>query len=227
MCDALEWAGAALVHVHAPSPARHGFDPRDTVSRAQAAVAARVHPLVRAQPGGGAPDLAGNPVPGKPWADESAGAARTPAEWALGESRYEAHFAPAGGPAGVPIEEWLFQSPDERGAGKPTVPGPNGGRLAVGDLLASAVADSTAGWMRLRDAAGLSGPAADLARERAERDLRATHDEDLASLRAEYEAKIEEIEKRQLSTQAARLRARLLRLAGLGGPGAERGRDPS
>jgi hypothetical protein len=150
----------------------------------------------------------------------------TPADWAGGESRFQQHFAPAGGPAGIPIHDWLFKSPDERGAHMPTVPGPNGGRLAVGDLLAAAAAERTAGWLRLQEAAGLSGPATEAARARAEDELRAAHEKELAALRAEYEQKIDEIDKRQLASQAARLREKLLRLTGFGSPGAKRRRDP-
>lgn len=225
MSGALDWPGAALIHVHAPSPNRHGFDPRETVDRARLAVATRVHPLVRFEPGRTAPDLDGNPAPDRPWAGDAADDEWTPAAWAAGESRFERHFAPVERYPGIPVIEWLSKSPDERGAYKPTVPGPNGGRLAVGDPLMAAVGERRDAWLRLQEAAGWSGPAAEAARARAAAELREAHDEELRALRAEYERKIEEVEKRQLASQAARLRARVLQLAGFGSRGAERRRD--
>jgi pyruvate/2-oxoacid:ferredoxin oxidoreductase alpha subunit/ferredoxin len=227
MAGALDWPGASLIHVHAPSPGRHGFDPRETVERARLAVVSRVHPLLRCDPGGTVPDLEGNPAPDRPWAGSAAGQEQTPADWAAGESRFEPDFFPVEDPAGVPLIAWLSKSPDERGASKPTVPGPNGGRLAVGDSLAAAVVEARDRWLRLQQAAGLIGPAAEEARARATTELRAAHEEEVEALRAEYERKLEEVDKRQLATQAARLRARLLRLAGFGSRGAERRRDSS
>jgi pyruvate-ferredoxin/flavodoxin oxidoreductase len=225
MSGALDWPGAALIHVHAPSPSHHGFDPRETVERARLAVATRVHPLLRFEPGRNAPDLDGNPDPDRPWAGVAEDDEWTPAAWAAGESRFERHFASLERYPGIPIIEWLSKSPDERGAYKPTVPGPNGGRLAVGDSLMATVVERRDAWIRLQETAGWSGPAAEAARARATLELRDAHDQELKALRAEYERKIEEVDKRQLASQAARLRARVLQLAGFGSRGAQRRRD--
>jgi pyruvate/2-oxoacid:ferredoxin oxidoreductase alpha subunit/ferredoxin len=225
MTGALDWPGAALIHVHAPSPSQHGYDPRETVERARLAVATRVHPLLRFEPGRTAPILDGNPAPDRTWAGDVEDDEWTPAAWAIGESRFERHFAPVERYPGAPIIEWLSKSPDERGAYKPTVPGPNGGRLAVGDFLVATVVERRDAWTRLQEAAGWSGPAAEAARARAAAELREEHDREMQAMRAEYEQKLEEIEKRQLASQAARLRARVLQLAGFGSRGAERRRD--
>lgn len=225
MMGALDWPGAALIHVHAPSPSQHGFDPRETVERARLAVATRVHPLVRFEPGRAAPVLDGNPAPDRTWAGDAENDEWTPAAWATGESRFDRHFSPVERYPGAPIIEWLSKSPDERGAYKPTVPGPNGGRLAVGDSLAATVVERRDAWTRLQEAAGWSGPAAEAARARAAAELREAHQQEMQALRAEYERKIEEVEKRQLASQAARLRARVLQLAGFGSRGAEQRRD--
>jgi hypothetical protein len=151
----------------------------------------------------------------------------TPASWAAGETRFDACFTPVDAADGVPIETWLSKSPDERGATKPTVPGPNGGRLAVGVLLAAAAAARHDAWLRLQEASGRSGAAAEAARRRAAEELRSEHEQALEALRAEYEQKIEEIDRRQLASQAARLRDRVLALAGVGSRRTKRRQDPS
>ncbi|MDJ0749002.1 MAG: 4Fe-4S binding protein [Woeseiaceae bacterium] len=48
--QALSFRGAALVQVCAPSPARGGFDPADTIEQAQLTVSSRVLPLFRYDP---------------------------------------------------------------------------------------------------------------------------------------------------------------------------------
>ena len=68
MADALAWPGPALVHLHAPSPQRHGFAVEATLERARLAVEGRAHLLLRYDPGaeglfGLRASLEGNPEP--------------------------------------------------------------------------------------------------------------------------------------------------------------------
>jgi pyruvate-ferredoxin/flavodoxin oxidoreductase len=83
---ALTFTGPALITIHAPSPGRHGFAPDATIERARLAVNARVHPLLQYDPAlegvfGRRITLAGNPELDQPF---------TAADWAAGESRFEA-----------------------------------------------------------------------------------------------------------------------------------------
>jgi pyruvate-ferredoxin/flavodoxin oxidoreductase len=100
VASALSYSGPAFIHVHAPSPRAHGFEPRATVDRARAAVDSRVHPLLRSDPRregvfGSRIDLTANPSPTTDWHTDEAGRPLTPAEFAGGESR----FADLGGGA--------------------------------------------------------------------------------------------------------------------------------
>ncbi len=66
--DALKWPGPAFLHLHAPSPAVHGFDTAGTLEQAQRAVACRGHVLLTWDPSregtfGTRLSLDGNPEP--------------------------------------------------------------------------------------------------------------------------------------------------------------------
>jgi pyruvate-ferredoxin/flavodoxin oxidoreductase len=50
LLDALAWPGPALVHLHTPSPARHGFAVDAALERARLAVEGRAHVLFRYDP---------------------------------------------------------------------------------------------------------------------------------------------------------------------------------
>jgi pyruvate-ferredoxin/flavodoxin oxidoreductase len=87
MLQALAFKGPALLHVYAPSPARHGFASDRTVIQAQRAVAARVLPLFRYDPRvegvfGTRISLDGNPDPDELQGDVSF------ADWAAGQARF-------------------------------------------------------------------------------------------------------------------------------------------
>ena len=80
---ALAFNGPAVVRVHAPSPARHGFADDASMDRARGAVSSRAWPLLRFDPRspgvfGTRLELAGNP----------AVASGKPSVWATGERRY-------------------------------------------------------------------------------------------------------------------------------------------
>ncbi len=107
---ALEFPGPALVHVHAPSPRRHGFPAEKTVARARLAVDCRVQLLARYDPRrdgvfGRRLDLAGNPAPEETWAEDEDGEALTPERWLGGEERF-AQLADLGAVARERQETW-------------------------------------------------------------------------------------------------------------------------
>jgi pyruvate-ferredoxin/flavodoxin oxidoreductase len=217
----LNFTGPALIRVHAPSPGRHGFAEDATVERARQAVAARVNPLLRYDPAqdgvfGLRLDLDGNPEADQPWAADETGDALTPAHWAAAEKRFDAAYSDAGEGATVTVDEYLKSSSDVRGSTIPTVPGPNGRSLAVGESVLSACRQRAAIWSTLQELCGLVNPFTGTVREQVAEELSQTHGSEIDALKAEYEGKLEEERRSQTTEQAVRLRERLLQLAGYG-----------
>jgi len=203
--EALSFPGPALIHLHAPSPRRHGFATDATVERAAGAVECRVHPLLRYDPSaegffGLRISLEGNPSVVDTWAVDGDGGAQTPLRWAEGETRFK--------------DSTLLS--DARGSAQPTVPGPNGRGLALGEILDRASATRIEIWATLQELAGVTTPFTETVRSRAEEELRQEREGELAALKAEYEAKLQARHDEQLTAQADRLRRRLLQLAGYG-----------
>lgn len=126
----LDFEGPALLHIHAPSPGRHGFPTDQTLERARLAVATRTFPLYRYDPRGEGVfgtriELEANPEPLATWdrgcparkatektaktaapPGHSAGetpALLTPAHWALGEARFRHWFQPLAEDAADPL----------------------------------------------------------------------------------------------------------------------------
>jgi pyruvate-ferredoxin/flavodoxin oxidoreductase len=121
MVEALAWEGPALLQVYAPSPARHGFETRQTLDLARLALDTRTLPVFRYDPHGEGVfgtriSLGGNPAPDEtlvpPGED---GRIFTTAEWALGQGRFGRQFAPlaADAPSPMPFHE---QRPEEQDA---------------------------------------------------------------------------------------------------------------
>ena len=224
---ALAHPGPALIQVHAPSPARHGFATDATVDRARAAVRCRVHPLLRYDPGaeavfGGRIRLDGNPDLERTWATGEDGTPFTPAHWARDEARYASAFREPGEGSTAPIEKFSEFSSDVRGSTIPTVPGPNGGSLAVGETFLDAVLERAGHWRTLQELAGVVTPFTDAVRESVTEELREAHAAEIAALQAECEGKLGEQERVRQADQTARLRDRLLQLSGYGAAGSRR-----
>jgi pyruvate-ferredoxin/flavodoxin oxidoreductase len=113
--DALACGGAAFVHIHAPSPARHGFATDRAIEQARRAVHGRAHVLLRYDPGaegvfGTRIDLEGNPGQDATWGDNNL------ASWAVEESRFADRFAAVkeGDTGGVPFADLLGQPAEQR-----------------------------------------------------------------------------------------------------------------
>ena len=88
VADAVAFGGPALLHLHAPSPARHGFEPDRTLEQARAAVKCRAHVLFRYDPSAEGSFGERMSLDGNPGADE-AGAPGSLEAWASGERRFE------------------------------------------------------------------------------------------------------------------------------------------
>ena len=211
LADALAWPGPALIHLHAPSPRRHGFPTEATLERAGAAVEGRAHLLLRYDPSvegmyGLRASLEGNPRLDEDWGG------LTFAEWAVGETRFADHFRPLEGDDGLPLVEWLSLHEAGRQGKVPFVE-VNGRRLAVGERMAGATAERLAVWNTLRELTG-AGPLADRIRSELEKEFEAEYQSRLYDLNAEHMARIAELRSGSDQQAVARLRDRLMTLAG-------------
>jgi hypothetical protein len=227
MMAALDHPGPALIHLYAPNPRRHGFASDATLQRADLGVDGRVHPLVRYDPAveGGLNQrlsLQDNRAPEQPWAADGEGEPVTPAAWAAGESRFAGEFSPTDGSDCIPVRVWLDQTRESRRSRRPYVRGLDGTPLAVGEVVVAAIEERREHWRTLQELGGLAGPLAEAARVRVEQELGDAHQAELEALKADYEAKLAELDKTQLASQATRLRDRLLQLAGYDASSAQR-----
>jgi pyruvate/2-oxoacid:ferredoxin oxidoreductase alpha subunit/ferredoxin len=212
LANALTWAGPAVVHVCAPSPARHGFPPDATLERARLAVEARAHVLLRYDPRGEGvfglrASLDGNPNPGEAWGELDF------ATWAAGELRFAEHFAPVAEADGVPLAEWLDLPEGERGGRVPVVEW-DGGRLAVDERLARAAGERRAVWGALQELTGVSSPFTAKLRAALAEELDAERRVELEALRVDYEARLAAARDGTESEALTRLTERLLALSG-------------
>ena len=219
LAGALAWPGPALIHLHAPSPGAHGFDPDAAVARARAAVAARVHPLVRFDPApggiGAGLSLAGNPDVEREWATDAEGGPATPAHWARGERRFGRMFAPLDGGAGaapLAVARWAGGDAAARAGKQPTLEGPDG-PVAVSRELATACVERLETWRTLQELAGIRSPFAAAVRAEVEVELRAEFDRRLAEAKVELGLAADGSRAELERAMAARLRERLLVLA--------------
>ena len=115
---------------------------------------------------------------------------------------------------GPSMTSWIHASPDVRGATAPTVPGPNGMRLDVGETLRRAVVRRLGHWRTLQELAGVETPFTDRVRDRITSETASAHRAALDDLRKDYEARREEQRRSLDAAQVGRLRERLLQLAG-------------
>jgi len=210
---AFDFPGPALVHLHAPSPAEEGCEPAETLARAREAVLSRVHPLLSydpAEPGafGLRLDLSGNPSPEQGWPESD------PVSWAFGAGRYREAFADEAPGRTAPFREWCSLSTGERAAVLPVFTDPGGRRLAVGGNLAGAAREAGERWRTLQELAGLVTPFTERLRQRLADEIEKTHRLEVEALERRHIEEIAELRKNQKSEHAARLRDRLLQLAG-------------
>jgi len=173
LADALErslaGAGPALIHVHAPSPARDGIRPSMTIERARLAVEARAFLLAVADPRaeglfGLRMSLDGNPSPDADWGDIDY------AEWAGAGSR------------------------------------------SVADAERQSCLDR---WKMLKEIAGIDSPFVDRIRDEMTRELEAERDAWVSGRQREFESREAELASNLDQRLAARLRQRLMNLAGV------------
>ena len=222
---ALDFAGPALLHLHAPSPRRHGFAPERTPQRAAEAVASRVFPLFLYDPladgvFGSRLSLDGNPMPHAPWAGEGDAPAPTPASWALAERRFSDCFSRLedDAPDPLPLSEYLALDAAARVGHTPFVSAPEAqgstGRFRVSADLARVSEERLQSWRVLQEIAGLVTPFTARVEQAAQDRVAADHEAELASLRAEYASRIAALQAEMLQQTRIEMRERMLKLAG-------------
>jgi len=104
LVDAFAFAGPALIHLHAPSPSRHGFPADATLAQARRAVEGRAHVLFRYDPRGDGlfgtrASVDGNPEPDADWGGA------TFVDWVRSEARFAPLFTGAEDGAVAPAVE--------------------------------------------------------------------------------------------------------------------------
>ncbi|MEA3277413.1 MAG: 4Fe-4S binding protein [Pseudomonadota bacterium] len=219
--------GPALLHLHAPSPARHGFAVDRTLERARQALTARVFPLFRYDPRsegvfGSRIDLDGNPAPRQPWEDLPDGGAFTPAQWALGERRFADLFSPLGedAPDPIPLAEYLALSEKERGQRTAFVEQAANGaaarRFRVDERLVQTCQERQQAWRVLQELAGLVTPFTARVQKEAQARVAAEHQAKIEALKADYEQRLRELRAQYQQELRQDIRDRLMLLAGYG-----------
>ncbi len=221
---AFEFAGPALIHVHAPSPERHGFASNQTFTQASLALQARVLPLFSYNPAsegvfGSRINLEGNPNVNAAWGTVGDDII-TPADWAVREQRFASYFTLLNDDslAPLPIAEYLELKPAARRGKTPIVTvikeADETVRLQVQPELVAVCEECLHGWQTLQELAGLVTPFTADVKARLQSELTYNHQADLAELKQEYEAKIANLRAEMEAEMKARVKSQLMTLAG-------------
>jgi len=217
---AFQFAGPALIYVHAPSPERHGFASDQSFRQAKLAVKARAFPLFRYNPMdkgvfGSRISLEGNPEPEETWSDE----AFTPADWAVQEQRFAPYFTPLNSesPTQLPVAEYLKLDAKGRRGKTPfvtTVAGEETVRLGVEPALLAACEERLQAWRTLQELAGLVTPFTADVEAKIKEEVAEAHQAELGALKKEYETRLANQRAEMEAEMAARVKGQLMALAG-------------
>ncbi len=223
--EALKYRGPALIHVHVPSPERHGFSVNQTLQQAELALNSRAFPLFRYNPTaegvfGSRITLEGNPELEMPWLANENGTPFTPAQWALSERRFAGRFAPITNedPAPTALDAWLGLESEARQGKTPFImvsnDGEEGQRIRVDSELAAEIAERAQTWRTLQELAGIETPFAAAITQAAEERLAKEHETVLVALKSEYQQQSSAQQSSAQLEASARVREQLLKLAG-------------
>ena len=204
--DAFAYNGPALVHVHTPSPQRHGFATSGTRAQARRALESGVSPRFKYDPEGDGLFGLRLSLQGSP--DES----RTLADFAASEARFAHHFSPLPDGAPSPTPLMIYLEIEEREGKTPFIE-VDGHRLQVSRDLVAASEDRQHSLRVLLELAGLVTPFTDKIKVEAEQQVAATHSSELDALRQEYESKLQGLRAELQEEFTVRLRTRLVELA--------------
>lgn len=224
--EAIVFAGPALIHIHAPSPERHGFARNLTFQQAQLAVASRTLPLFRYHPEGEGVfgsrlDLDGNPEPLQTWNVEGEDKILTPADWAFTETRFKHCFKVISDqdPSPTPLQSWLELDANGRSNKTAFVTVMENEKeisYRIDAGLLKVVVERAQNWRTLQELAGLVTPFTAKVEQQAEQRVSDEHQAQLASLKQEYEQRIAELEQTMKAGMAVQIKNQLLKLADYG-----------
>lgn len=223
---ALGCPGPALIHIHAPSPRKHGFDQTATVERARLAVQSRAWPIFTFDPSspgvfGSCMDLSGNPAPGEAWSRDEASRPLTPLDWAASEARFADQFSTldAGASTPTPAHEYLLLESSARAGRTPFVERPDGSgfvRLVPSPALIRDAEDRLRLWRTLEELAGVVTPFTRQVRAEAEQAVAAEHAAEIDRLKRDCEQKLAAMRAQYAGEVTATVTSRLMQLAGYG-----------
>lgn len=221
----LGFDGPALIHIHAPSPGRHGFPADRTLEQARLAVTTRTFPLFRYDPKGEGVfgsriDLSGNPEPLATWIDGAEDGVMTPADWALGEARFRGWLEPLAdeAPDSLPLHVYLELPERERRGRSAFVsrerPNRDPMRYRVCAELIQACRERRDTWRLLQEIGGLVTPFTERVRREAEERVAGERREELDTQAAEYEARLATLREKMRDELRHEIRERLMAMAG-------------
>ncbi len=228
---AMAYEGPALIHIHAPSPQRHGFSPQNLHEQARLAVNTRAFPLLTFDPSaegvfGSRLDISANPDPDSLLLIDDDGKTLTPLDWTSTEHRFAEHFERLTGddPAPIPANEYLALNQADRAGSTPfvnVIHGEEQTRFRVGNALIEDTEHRLRLWRTLQELAGVVTPFTKQVREAAERDVAQLHEEAITQVKSEYEAKLAQLRAEYDADATRRVTDGLLALAGHGSNGAQ------
>jgi pyruvate-ferredoxin/flavodoxin oxidoreductase len=213
--------------LHCPCPPEHGIGDDAAFQQSKLAIESRAFPILRYDPDAGDSlaeclDLDGNPAMEDEWPvydltyvdgdgeERTIALPLTIADWAATEARFKKHFrkvAPGIEGEMVPFHEYLELPEDEREDAIPFIHALDSQRRLTRMLVSSEIVELARErlgfWAQLRQMAG------GLAEEQEER-----FDDEVETLRAEYEAKIADLKARYPQIVARRMAEGLLKASG-------------
>lgn len=225
--QALAFAGPALIHIHTPSPTRHGFAVEQLHKQAELAVASRAFPQFTYNPElpgafGNCLNLDNNPDAGSLLCKNSTGKTVTPLDWAVTEKRFAQYFTkidPAADAAPTSAADYLMLSKTDRQGKTPYIftASPDNDELIKLKVDAELIKDADNRlrlWKTLQEFAGVVTPFTQQVKQQLENELAQNHANELAQLENFYKDKIAQLQT-QFETQATiRIKNRLMELAG-------------
>jgi len=221
--EAIQFTGPALIHVHAPSPERHGFTQNRTLEQAELAVTSRTLPLFRYHPDGDGVfgsriDLEGNQQPLQSWNVEDEDKLLTPADWAFTETRFSHCFTVISDedPTPTPLQSWLELEVNGRRNKTPfltVMENEEEVSYRIDTSLVKVVEERAQNWRTLQELAGLVTPFTAKVQQEAQEKVSTEHEQELATLKQGYEQQISELQQSMKSDMAVQIKDQLLKLA--------------
>ncbi|MCW8932696.1 MAG: hypothetical protein OQL19_20975 [Gammaproteobacteria bacterium] len=225
--ELLDNHSAGLICIHTPSPQRHGFSPEQTLNQADMAVKTGMFPLFNYNP-------QKEGVFGSRLSLQHSDSLQkiseynpelNPVHWAMNEKRFQSHFSMLTDNAVFPTElsQWLNLSTVEQNKKTPFILITNLSedlsnnektKISVSKAFASMIGEQQNVCRTLLELAGIETPFTDYVEQCVEERLSSEHQSDLDALRAEYEAKIAEINANYHAETHTKIRNQLLGLAG-------------